>query len=392
MTDKDEGRVQGPAPQHQDSMTNNKKLQWSKFPARALAADTALAAEWDRLNHCRRDLPFLSAVQVSAAVESFGSGAELLLSGCDASGTTRAMLVLTPESAGKWRTFQPSQMPLGPWVSDGSMSVAEIARDVQRRALSACLVLSITQIDPWVEARPQTQSDNAVCDYIETGWIELQGSFEDYWASRSKDLRLNLRRRRNRLTEEGVDTELKMLTGAQDMAPAIVRYGAMESSGWKGSQGTAVHPDNAQGRYYARALELASASGEASVHDYRFGEKSVAMDLCMQRGDMLVVLKTSYDESLKQSSPAFMLREEQLQQLFSTGTIRRVEFYGRFMEWHSRWTDKKRSLYHYTQYRWPLLKSLSSLIKSLRSRAAPAPAPAPAAPSPTPAAAPASAH
>lgn len=359
--------------------SRTKRLQWSKLPASALSTDAALSSDWDRLNHFRRDLPFLSAAQVGAAVQFFGDGTEVLLRGTDSNGVTLAMLILVPESAGKWRTFQPSQMPLGPWVSDGSLTVAEIARDVQRHALGNCLVLSITQIDPWIETPPQETADNAVAEYIETGWIELTGSFDDYWASRSKDLRLNLRRRRNRLREEGVTPELKTLLEASDMAQAIVRYGAMESSGWKGSQGTAVHPGNTQGRYYTRALELASGQGEACVHDYRFNGKSVAMDLCMQRGELLVVLKTSYDESLKQSSPAFMLREEQLQQLFAEGRIRRVEFYGRFMEWHSRWTDKKRSLYHYTQYRWPLLKRLSRLLKALRNRAPESPrVPAPA--------------
>ena len=105
------------------------------------------------------------------------------------------------------------------------------------------------------------------------------------------------------------------------------------------------------------------------VYEYLFDERVVAMNLCLARKDVLIVLKTTYDESIQSLSPAFLLREAELQELFAQGQIRRLEYFGRLMDWHTKWTDQKRTLYHLTQYRWPFLKRLA---QGRRRRADPA--------------------
>jgi hypothetical protein len=73
-----------------------------------------------------------------------------------------------------------------------------------------------------------------------------------------------------------------------------------------------------------------------------------------------VVLKTCYDESIKSYSPASLLREAELQLFFKEGLIKRIEYFGRMMDWHSKLTDQKRTLHHLTVYRWPMLKQISA--------------------------------
>ena len=85
----------------------------------------------------------------------------------------------------------------------------------------------------------------------------------------------------------------------------------------------------------------------------------------LRRG-VLVMLKTAYDEAMpKTLSPALLLHEAELQRMFADGEVRRVEFYGRVMDWHTRFTEHRRGLYHLTAYRWPAVKALA-----LRRRAA----------------------
>jgi len=74
------------------------------------------------------------------------------------------------------------------------------------------------------------------------------------------------------------------------------------------------------------------------------------------------VLKTAYDEALgRQFSPALLMREEACRSLFDAGDIERIEFYGRVMEWHLRWTGEVRTMYHLNAYRWPGLARLHAL-------------------------------
>jgi hypothetical protein len=82
------------------------------------------------------------------------------------------------------------------------------------------------------------------------------------------------------------------------------------------------------------------------------------MDLCIDSGSTLVILKTTYDESYKTVSPSTLMRQEEFRALFDEGRFKRIEFYGKVMEWHTRWTDNTRSIYHLTHYRWPFVRTL----------------------------------
>lgn len=234
-----------------------------------------------------------------------------------------------------------------------------IARSLIRGPLGFCLGFSMTQVDPLLAPREIDQADTKHMDYIDTGWIDIIGTFDDYWAARGKNLRQNMRKQRNKLATEGTHIHMRVLTEPEDMADAIARYGVLESSGWKATEGTAIHPDNAQGKFYIQLLKNAAKHGEAAIYEYFFNEKTVALNLCVRRAETLVVLKTTYDESIKNYSPAFLLNQDKVEQVFGQGIIKRLEYYGRMMEWHTRWTESKRTLYHLTCYRWPWLKQLA---------------------------------
>ena len=345
------------------------RFDWSRTPATALAGLEETAAEWDRLNGLRMNLPFMSAAAMGAALAAFGTGNERLFV-CRQGARVVAMFLLVAQGRWRWATFQPSQIPLGAWVADPALSVQALARSLVRGPLRACLALSITQIDPLVEPRTADTPNTQHSDYVDTAWIDIEGSFADYWAARGKNLRQNLRKQRNKLAAEGVQTRKQLLTAPDQMAPALARYGALESSGWKADEGTSIHPDNAQGRFYTQLFVDAATRGEAVIYEYLFDDRTVAMNLGLLRDGVLVVLKTTYDESIKLFSPASLLREEELQDFFADGRVRRIEYYGSVMDWHTKLTDDKRGLHHLTLYRWPFLKKLAESRRASKARTA----------------------
>lgn len=334
-------------------------LAWRRHPAALLLTDPTLQTDWDRLSAQRLDLPFMCASAMGAALQVLGNGQEQLLVASSRAGV-QAMLLLVPEGRLRWRTFQPSQMPLGAWVAARDVDLPTLCRSLIRGPLGMCLVLSITQVDPLQAPRGADMDDARHSDYIDTAWVNITGTFDDYWAARGKNLRQNMRKQRNKLAAEGTTPQWRLLRSVEDVGPALERYGALESAGWKASQGTAIHADNAQGRFYRQLFEAAAARGEALVSEYLFNDRSAALNLCLLRAGVLVVLKTTYDESIpKALSPAFLLREEELQHFFAGQEIRRIEYYGKVMDWHTKFTENKRGLYHLTVYRWPLLRRLA---------------------------------
>ncbi len=340
-------------------------IRWQNLPSFSLQQSHQLKLDWDRLNDQRSGLPFLSGDAIISALNILGDGSERLLVGTEGA-SVLAMFLLSPQGRFRWQTFQPSQLPLGAWVADPCIKVQDIARSLTRGPLGLCLGLSVTQIDPHIAPRTEDNPDSQSSDYIDTGWIDIEGSFEEYWNARGKNLRQNMRKQRAKLLSDNVKLTMQVLRDHKDMASAVERYGKLESAGWKAQIGTAIHPQNAQGRYYREVLEHASLRGEAVVYQFLFDDRVVAMNLCLFRKGTLVVLKTTYDETIRSFSPAFLLRESELQEIFAAGHTKRMEYFGRLMEWHTKMTDRKRTLYHITVYRWPLLKKIA---KALRRKA-----------------------
>ncbi|CAD5375227.1 Acetyltransf_6 domain-containing protein [Rubrivivax sp. A210] len=343
-------------------MPLNAPIAWRRLDASKLRVDAAVSNDWDRLNALGLNQPFMSAQAVANALEIFGIGREQLLVG-SVGGSSVAMFVLVPQGRLRWQTFQPSQMPLGAWVSGGQQpGIDQLAGDLLRSgALGLCLALSVTQIDPLQSPRQEDGPASRHSDYIDTAWLEVEGDFDTYWNARGKNLRQNLRKQRNKLASDGTATEMRLFRDEKDMGPALQRYGGLESQGWKAQQGTAIHPDNEQGRFYGRLLAEAARRNEALFTEYLFGEQTVAMNFGLVRDGTWVVLKTTYDESIPKSlSPASLLREDELKFVFAPDSgLRRIEYYGRMMDWHTKLTDSHRRLYHLTTYRWPWLKSLA---------------------------------
>src|SRR6266513_5826403 len=109
-------------------------------------------------------------------------------------------------------------------------------------------------------------------------------------------------------------------------------------------------------------LENFCRQGNGRVYQYRFDDRVVAVDLCIEGNGFLIVLKTTYDESIKSSSPAFLMRQEAFRQLFAEERIRRIEFYGKLMEWHTRWSEEIRRMYHINYHRWAAVSTVHRMI------------------------------
>lgn len=340
-------------------------MSWTVMPASQFGVQMA---RWETLHATGAASPLLAADFVAALLASFADGRELL-AWHDTDGITDAMTVLSPGGFGVWHTFQPSQAPVGLWLQRDDGAPGPLLRPLLARLPGPALLVGLTQCDPALMARPADAACLRTADYIRTARITMRGAggFDAFWEARGKNLRSNLKKQRNRLRQEGVTPRLDICRAPEQMAQAVADYGRLEGSGWKAAGGTAVDAANTQGHFYRAMLEAFAARGAASVYRYWFGDQLAAMDLCVEGGDCIVVLKTAYDEQLAgQLSPALLMREEACRQLFDDERFARIEFYGRVMEWHLRWTDEVRTMYHLNGYRFPGLARLHAMRNPAR--------------------------
>jgi CelD/BcsL family acetyltransferase involved in cellulose biosynthesis len=334
-------------------------MNWRVVPAAELPAWPEHLERWRRLHRESAGSPLLAPEFVLPLLAVFGTGREVL-AWRERDGETDVMAILAPSRPGAWNTFQPAQAPVGLWLQRDAGARGASLPGLLRALPGAALMLGVTQCDPMLMERP-AHGDGGLrtMDYIETARVTLSASFDDYWNTRGKNLRANLRKQRKRLQDDGVATRLQASRAAHEMAAAVEDYGRLESAGWKAKDGTAVGAENDQGRFYRAMLEAFAGIGAACVYRYFIGERLAAMDLCVEGGGCIVVLKTAYDESIGNGlSPALLMREEATRDIIEAGRFERIEFYGRVMEWHLRWTGEVRTMYHLNAYRWPWLGRL----------------------------------
>lgn len=323
-------------------------MTWQLHPATGFAS---LARDWDALNETAGGIPFLASTVINSALTHLGAGDEQIAVREDGGRMTCAA-ILKRHAVGAWQLFQPSQLPLGAFLQrTGTTLVDSALTDLFRSLPGWPLAIGLTQLDPIMVPRPDDNPIVTTLDYITTAWVEVSGNFEDYWANRGKNLRDNVKKLGRKLISEGMTAKLEEITDPAAMRCVVEDYAKLETSGWKSSLGTAVSTEAAQGRFYVDMMERMASLQQARAYRYWFDNTVVTMDLCVQHGDVMVVLKTAYDERFSKFSPATLMREEIFRRLFAEQKIRRVEFYGPMMDWHTRWTEHSRTLYHANLFR-----------------------------------------
>lgn len=335
-------------------------MRWKYYPAKE--AFDSFASEWDLLNQSQHNHVLLDSRFIRPLLKHFGSDNVLL--GISEDSKHPGMALVARKKMGIWETFQPSQAPIGPFLLGYSDQTGASLLDIMRSLPAVCVQFAVLQQDPDFSPLPSAEPDSRfeALNYVQTGRLRVQGAFEEYWQGRNKDLRDNLARRQRRLQKEGRMPELVVHRATSSMARCLLEYGRMESVGWKAQGGTAIGGDNAQGLFYRDVMESFAELGEAFVYELQLNGAVIGSELYLGRANMLVGLKTTYDEAFRTISPGFLMKYEIIRRIFSEGTFRNVEFYGRVMEWHSKWINEVRNMYHLSVWNRSAMK-VRSLLK-----------------------------
>ena len=118
----------------------------------------------------------------------------------------------------------------------------------------------------------------------ETPWLE---------GTRPK-FRSNLRRTRRQLEELGaVGTQHFKSADPQ----ALEKFYALEASGWKGKQGTAIACDRRTRQFYDQVAQASAQAGLLSLDFLELDNKPIAAHFALQFGGRYCLAKAAYDES-----------------------------------------------------------------------------------------------
>jgi len=320
--------------------------------------------DWDRLNaKLYGNQPFFDSRFVDPLLKFFATGNERL---CIHSrdGIIDGLLILIPRRMGIWSLFTPSQAQIAPVLLENVADIHLLFTSLNGFPLA----IEFQCQDPIFAATPPMSSNKLPISYDQhalTISIALQENFEDYWSSRSRKLQQNLRRYFRRAQQDTSAIRIEHHQTEDKMRQAVYRYGDLESRGWKGNQGTALHAMNLQGKFYSQIMENFSISKQASVYELYFGDHMVASRLCIHNSKMLIMLKTTYNEDLSQYSPGRLLLYLILEREFLLKRVKSVEFYTNATQDQISWGTDQRIIQHLTIFKSSLLKQMYLFRNSL---------------------------
>lgn len=338
-------------------------MQWTLHPANTF---TQHKQAWDQLNSQSQDLAILNSDFVEPLIEEFFDGDELLALG-ELDGKLQMAGFFHKTGSFQWATVMPSQAPVALWLSKQHKFNSKDIGDLVRSLPGLVLSIDFLQVDSR-DMKLTPTGDFELNSYITTGNRPIPPDFDEYFKSLGKNMRQNYNKVINRAAKAGDTLDIECVTDPGDIVNAVRIYGEIESQGWKAQKGTAVAPDNDQGRYYTSMLTRLAEKNQACCWYYKINEQVVAVDLCVNQNGSLIILKTTYNEEFSKQSPALQLKVEMLKHYAQQDRkISNIEFYGRVMEWHTRLDSVTRELQHVTWYKNAIVRNGINLLKKLKA-------------------------
>jgi CelD/BcsL family acetyltransferase involved in cellulose biosynthesis len=339
-------------------------LHWTFRPA---SSTHAFESEWDAFNARTLRTPLLNAAFLGTALQHFGNGDEQLAVAADETGTA-AMCVLRMRGPAVVETFQPSQLPLCPWLQRDDLALRDVADSLVHHYPGPIVLVALTQLDSRLIARPADGPLLKTLQYIITGTIVLPESLEGYMAERSDNLLANLRRRQRNVEHEYGSISLEVLDEPGDVDAGISTYSRLESAGWKARVGTAIERGNPQWCFYVDAMKRFCEQGQGRMFVLRFGDQLAAAALAVVDDSIAYMLKTTHNERLRSFSPGAFLRREVIASVHrEPPRVKRIEIYGPLNAAQQPWISETREMYHVNAYRTRTIAGLHSFSKRLRS-------------------------
>jgi CelD/BcsL family acetyltransferase involved in cellulose biosynthesis len=177
---------------------------------------------------------------------------------------------------------------------------------------------------------------------------DTTGDFAGYRAPRKRAWR-EIERRSRRLAREHTP-EIRLVEPPADLERELSRGIALEASGWKGKERTAMASHDDTRTFYESVARAFHASGELALSSIAVDGRLVAFDLALLEGDRYWLLKTGYDEAFRSLAPGLVLRRHVIERCFEVG-LSAHEFLGHTVDWKRPFATGERAHVRLLAYR-----------------------------------------
>ena len=171
-------------------------------------------------------------------------------------------------------------------------------------------------------------------------YVTIEGDYEAYEKTLAQRRRSELRRRRRRLSERG-ELTFEIADGKAGLDALLAEGFAVEGSGWKTEEGTAIlsRPDTEA--FYRYVAQWAAPRGSLRLAFLRLDGKPIAFHFTIEEGGSAYQLKGGYEPAFREFAPGQLLVQDMIRWAFARG-LRTYEFLGADEAFKLDWTASLR--------------------------------------------------
>jgi CelD/BcsL family acetyltransferase involved in cellulose biosynthesis len=169
---------------------------------------------------------------------------------------------------------------------------------------------------------------------VQYSFLDVSGDHEAYLASLG-NMRRNLKRYAKKLESRGT-VSVQILRGPSARADFLAEFLALEASGWKGREATAIanRPDLAS--FYTEMIPNFASKERLEWHTLRVDGRLVAAGVALRYGPSLYLPKIAYDEDFAECMPGSLLTAAVIRDAFFRPEIQELNHMSD-ADWHHAW-------------------------------------------------------
>lgn len=284
-------------------------------------------------------------------LEAFGDGQSGIWQSSEgpASGIAYRLEPLTlgpfriPSARGATNDHTPRYDSLGT-ITDPAQYFARMLSDLGASLLCLDYVPQESHLMRVIGSRPQGLWFNVdFCE--ESPYVNCEGRWNDYWASRGSTRSLWERRERKLLQEGAVFQCLETWEEIEPLLPVIYE---VEASGWKGREGSAIMQQPQTLAFYNKMARRFAQRGWLRLFVLRLHDEIVAFQFNILYRGVLTQLKVGYQERYSKWSPGQVLQLQLLRWAFEQPPVHVYDMLGgggKAAETKRKWANGVDTLY-----------------------------------------------
>ena len=278
-----------------------------------------IAAEWDALADRVGATPFVRPAWAAAWWRAFGEG-EPVVATLRRGDELAAVLALGRSghlrAAANWHTPHVDVLA----ADEGARQ--ELLRALMERERCALELLLLGRETFETAERAARAARRRVVSrtVAESPFVALEGDFDAYEAALPRKRRKETRRQWRRLEDDGAT--FAVADGREGLDALLAEGLAVEGSGWKSEQGTAIADEPHVRAFYEEIARWAADRGWLRLAFIRVGDEAVAFDLAVAGGGVWYALKGGFDVRFRSYGPGTVLLWHTVRRAYEEGLTR----------------------------------------------------------------------